>query len=151
MANKKGVDYISQTLSSLKNSTMYAIHVAEIAKVTSVADIDDNEVNVTPLGSDGDGKPELQSVFITDQAKFVPDKLVSIQDTVHGYVTATAQSSGDSKAKMMSYRKLKVGDIVAVAYLDYDHDNFQGSEFEIGTNRSHSVNDAIVIGTIGGS
>lgn len=129
MPSKKGKDYISATLKALQERTMAYIHVGEFAKVTSIDDIDSGEVNVMPLAGDGDGKPELQSVFILEQAKYVPDNL------------------GDDNK--LSYRKLKVGDIVLVNYLDSDHDNFQGSEFEVSTDRMHSVNDAIVVGVVG--
>lgn len=125
MAN--GRNMVNLALQAWHDKAMASIHVAELAKVANVSQIDNGLIDVTPLAATGKGRPTINSCYITQQAKYVPTQL-----------------NGDQ----LSFRKLKVGDVVSIAFLDFDSDNFNGGTFKVGSNRVHSINDVIVLGVV---
>lgn len=119
-----GKNYMDLTFKAMAERIQGSIHVGELAKVTSIKD---EFASVQPLGSNGSGRSTLNNVYITKQVMYVPKDLNDDQPT---------------------YRKLKVGDVVVVLFLDFDSDNFDGSNFTVTTSRAHSLNDAVIVGVI---
>lgn len=69
-------------------------------------------------------------------------------------VPATIYQTDDIMTKLakknsLKYQPMKVGSIVSVGFFDTDIDEFDGkNEFDSDSKRSHSLNDAFLIGVI---
>lgn len=99
------------------NNLGVALHVAQLAKITSVTD-GKKECDLQPLALNADG--EKRSL------------LLGVPVVKH------------------CRKDLAVGDVAVVVFLDRNAENWDGSNktFELANSRTHSINDAIVVGVI---